>query len=530
VGILASSIIVRLPAVTEIFLGPDELMVWSIAQGGSVEDILRRALFEVHPPLESFFRSGISTLIDSIQGLRLLYLGICTVGILLCAFAVSGSSSSMAILFLLFILSFSRVFVVSSVLLRAYPLLIFFYGVALFFFSQLVGDSRRPILSIVGMWLSIVLAACCHFSTFLAVPGLFIPVMFAAWNRNDRTSIKLIFCAGAALCVQGILLYLYFFAGDTGASSWRTLSRSDIFSRCAGFTDPGRLTLHILSMFNVSPFEASSYNLLILLGCVGGAVYSGAILFCFRVRRSWFFFATITWSVALLSNQLGLYPITGGKQSILLLFCIAIPIALFFAELIPKKIATLLLPIAAVCIALGSWSSQFSYFQQASDMPLSLTQHEHLRGIIRTVLRGRETMYTSRFGLLYGLFARDGLSTFYMDPQSGEQIASPDGPFVLCAPKGLWQSTKTELTSCLLHSQLDPIFEPDEKIWFLSVGFSDTLFEALRECAAKQGELITDRSEKGFQLFALRRNFAAQALSNTGCLAEYREDHCAKAL
>ena len=528
--IVASSVIVRLPAVTEMFLGPDELMVWSIAQGESAEEILRRALFEVHPPLESFFRAGIRPLVDSIQGLRVLYMGIATVGILLCSYALFASPSPAAFLILLFILSFSRVFVVSSVLLRSYPLLIFFFGAAMFFFSQVTGENRRPIVAIVGMWFSMALAGCSHFSAFLACPGFFVPTIFVVWKRGDRRSVTMLVSASVALCVQGALLYLYFFSPDTGASAWRRLSKSDIFSRCAGFTDPGRLMLHVLGMFNVSPLEVLPYSLLVVTGCVGAAIYAVALLFCFRKKRLWFFFATITWGIALLSNQLGLYPVTGGKQSIFLLLCIAVPMALFFAEVVSQKIAISSLSVAALCISLASLSANFSYFREASDMPLTQKQYEDIRDSIRVISRAKEPVYTSRFGLLYGLFARDGLSKFYMDETSRTSIVTPDGELAFCAPGGLWQSTKSELSYCLSPNPSVPSLAFDETIWFLSVGFEDTLFESLRECAVRYGELVATRSSKGVQLFALHRNFVERALALEGCLAGYREDHCAKAL
>jgi len=521
--VLACATLLRMVGVYRYALGPDEMMVWSIARGRDLYEVLRRTSFEVHPPLEPIVKHFLLFFSTDPDVIRLGYVGLGLASLMFLSFAVPSDRVRSARLIIVMCAAISETLIHVSVLLRGYCFLLFGLSVALWSMRRIVQGSyvtiRGPALL---MMCSLIFAGCCGVSGFLAAPA----IVLTSFLHVPRLSLgkRLLYTGGilAALVLIAMVIFYFQFHPASGATAWRSLARSDLFSACSAFSNSTAAIIRTLHLFSPLPLSLTSPTLLIVFGFGGFMVVVGALAYCWHTYRWICTYSAISLISAVVAHAGGIYPISSPRHMVFVCLALLLPVSVALARAINGMVRPWILVCCVVVYSVVCAVSDV-HFKDHPDFSVSRETQRYVDRELDDVGAKSATVFASRFGLLYVLQRIDGQQTFYMGLDS---VGLSSTTVYVCAPELLWQSTRASLSRCVQD-------KVQESVWLFSAGFADNLMSELYGCFTRTDRVLEDRTRAGVQLFRVRTADLMDALTGEclqGVGRSYREDHCARAI
>ncbi len=523
--LIVSFLIVEMCAIATYALGPDELMVWSIARGDSLSELLRRNTFEVHPPLEPLIRAGLFFLSDNVVVLRSLYCGVGLLTILTLAKAVPRSGSPAGALTLMSLLVLSPTIAHTSILLRGYVFLLLFLAFAVLLMSRICQHERslstRNVVALNGF---LILAGLSHVSGFIVAPAVVATALVYGKPRDSRRTLLHLTISLLALGGIGGSVYVVQFADGTGAAAWRALVGSSLFRECAQFNAIDTVVTRIFHLLSFMPASLFSMRGSIVSGAIGLVMYFISLRRAQRLCPWIALFSLLCVACAASAHGIGVYPLSSPRHMSFLVPAILLPISHFVAGYISRFNLRGVM-VGCVATVQGVYAFSGAQFARHPDFSMTRATSEAISQKLFQLSERSSTIFTSRFGVLYLLMEKDSLRTFYMGP-SAEHFSISHAKVDVCVDPSLWQTRQASLKECISEEVRRHKGNENELVWFTSIGFSDNLLAEIRRVGMAAGLVTLDESSEGILLFQMPLRAVGDVLVR---IAEggYSDNHCA---
>jgi hypothetical protein len=522
--LILSFLLAEICAIATYALGPDELMVWSIARGDSLSEILRRNTFEVHPPLEPLIRAGLFFLTDNVFVLRGLYCGIGLVTILALSKAVPCRATHTGALTLMSLLVLYPTIAHTSILLRGYVFLLLFLALAVLLMSRICQRvtplSTRHVVALNGL---LVLAGLSHVSGFIAAPAVVTTVLVCGQPRSAARSVWYL---GISLVILGVVagsVYALQFADGTGAATWRALARSTLFRECAQFNAIDTVTTRIFHLFSFVPSGVLSMRGVFVSGGIGLAIYLISLRSALRSFRWVALFSFLCIVCAASTHLIGAYPLSSPRHMSFLVPAIFLPISHFVSGWVSRfNLAMVMAGAVAVTNSLYAWSGV--QFARHPDFSMTRAKNEAISHKLAQIGEQTSAIFASRFAALYLLMKKDSLRTFYMDPFA-ERFSISHARVAVCVDAPLWQTKRASLEKCISDELTGTDGNEQQPVRLASIGFADNLLAEIRRVGTASGVVTADESTDGMLLFQMPLRAAREGLARISD-GGYTDNHC----
>ncbi len=502
-----------------------------MAKGETLQEVWRRGLAELHPPLAHFIRHYL--LMISADAFHQRLFGIAAsllsiIGMYRVGFLLRGSFLG---LFCALCFAFLPVAVSTSISIRNYAFFMAFLSWALYYFVRYQRQEKHTDLFLFTLLLF--LASATHFTGFLVTAAIGLSQGWDLISKKRWHHFALFSASFLPLLLLGVFSYLHFLAPGTAGPMWNQIS-IETASLPDGFLARFISTCWMISNYFcpligiVEPTSDAKLFILVFSALLLFSLYIKCVL-SLRLQNTALYSLVISvWAIALFSTLTNLYPLSPGRHSYYLLPFVILPLGyglenlVYFLKL--RRFAQYL-GAGLIVLTVLLFKEHDIYLKYETEFVLKQKKFNAGQQFLDQHLKANDLIDTERFSYHYFLYAKDAGLTPYDNyavfPYYHETtvIAPFDPPF---KSYHNWEPFRENLK---LQINADHS-NPERKIWFVMYGYKNTEIWHLSGCEAIKSHIQDYFSLDGVLIFSLKTTAMFEFLKDDQawvfCFADYK--------
>jgi len=531
-SIILGGLWVRVAGISEYYYNLDEMLFLIIAKGETLEEVWRRGLAELHPPLAHFIRHYLLMIAPDVFHQKLFSVAagmVSIIGMYRLGFQLHGRFLG---LFCASCIAFFPVAVSTSITIRNYAFFMAFLSWALnYFICYQIQEKHSDLLRFT---LLLLFASATHFTGFLvgAACGISEGLRLASAKRWNHFALLCI--SFLPLLLLGLFFYFHFLAPGTAGPMWNRLvietgfAPNDFSGRFLAtsigilgyFTPLLRLVEH---KSNTDLFLLLFSTLLFLMFYIKG------LLRMYMEKPAICTFILVMWGIAIFAALANFYPFAPNRHNYYFLPFFVLPLGYelgYFALSLPYQRFAKYFAVTAIILTILFFEKTDAYLKYGDEFPLKRKDFNAGQEFLDQLLQPGDIIVTERISAYYYLLHdKDAGKTPYdsfvdVSYHHKTTVLAPfDPPF---KPYSSWKPFRDNLKARLDSN----IAMPTSNVWFVMYGWKNIEIWKLMNCAAIRPQIHNYFSRDGALIFSIQvkrlSNFLKENAAWEFCYSDYK--------
>ncbi|MGZ8161822.1 MAG: glycosyltransferase family 39 protein [Methylobacter sp.] len=530
-SILLGGLWVRVSGVNGYYYNADEMEFLIIAKGETLEEVWRRSLAELHPPLAHFIRHYLLMITPDVFHQRLFSVTagmVSVIGMYRLGFQLRGRFLG---LFCALCIAFFPVAVSTSITIRNYAFFMAFLSWALYYFMRYQMQEKRT--DLLYYTLLLFLASATHFTGFLVGAAIGISEGMRLASAKRWNNFALFGISFLPLLLLGVFFYSQYLAPGTAGPMWNRLvietggAPNDFSGRFLA-TCLGIIGYFVPLLRIVEPKSDTDLFILLFSSVLFFSMYIKGLLRMYKEKPAACTLILVMWVIAIFAALANFYPFQSNRHNYYFLLFFVLPLGYeldYFVRNIHYQRFAQYLGFVLIILIITFFKKTDSYLKHGEEFPLKQKDFNVGQQFLDQHLQSNDIIVTERFSYHYFLYAKDaGKAPYdsYVDAPYHHKttiLAPSDPPF---NARHTWETFRDSLKSRLASN----ITMPESKVWFVMYGWKNTEIWHLMNCAAIRPQINDYFTRDGVLIFSIQvkvlSNFIKENTAWEFCYSGYK--------